>query len=96
MSSIIIADAGPLIALAKIDHLNLLHQMYGEVLIPPAIFKELAVDSQKLNAIKPVPLLRGIKEKYLSCKPPERSETHHFRRFGGFRSALPTLQKSLT
>jgi predicted nucleic acid-binding protein len=47
MSSIIIADAGPLIALAKIDHLNLLHQMYGDVLIPPAIFKELAVDSQK-------------------------------------------------
>jgi len=47
MSSVIVADAGPLIALAKIGHLNLLHQMYGDVLIPSAIFKELAVDSQK-------------------------------------------------
>lgn len=47
MSSIVVADAGPLIALAKIDHLNLLHQMYGEVLIPPAILKELALESHK-------------------------------------------------
>ncbi len=47
MNAIIVADAGPLIALAKIGHLNLLHQMYGEVLIPPAILKELAVDTHK-------------------------------------------------
>ncbi|OQY54361.1 MAG: hypothetical protein DRR08_13810 [Candidatus Parabeggiatoa sp. nov. 2] len=47
MSSIVVADAGPLIALAKIDLLNLLHQMYGEVLIPPTILKELALESHK-------------------------------------------------
>jgi hypothetical protein len=52
-----------------------------------------------LNAIKPVPVptpggIRGIKEKYLSCKPPERSETHHFRRFGGFRGAKVVYKKA--
>jgi len=36
-SSLIVADAGPLIALACIEHLELLRQRYGEILIPPAV-----------------------------------------------------------
>jgi hypothetical protein len=47
MSSIVVADAGPLIALAKIDLLNYRNQMYGEVLIPPTNLKELALESHK-------------------------------------------------
>ncbi len=46
-SSLIVADAGPLIALARIEHLELLRQRYGEILIPPAVLTELALESQK-------------------------------------------------
>ena len=46
-SSLIVADAGPLIALARIEHLELLRQRYGEILIPPAVFTELALESQR-------------------------------------------------
>lgn len=34
-------DAGPLIALAKIDRLDLLALLYGRVVIPPAVHREL-------------------------------------------------------
>ena len=34
---IVVADAGPLIALARIQHLTLLQQPYGETFIPPAV-----------------------------------------------------------
>ena len=47
MNSIVVADAGPLIALAKIEYLNIIHNMYGDILIPTAVFKELAIETNK-------------------------------------------------
>ena len=43
--SVVVSDTGPLIALAKIDKLYLLGDMFGEVLIPPAVHRELLAKS---------------------------------------------------
>jgi len=48
--SIIIADASPLIALATIDQLELLHKLYQNVLIPEAVEQELMLDSNMAGA----------------------------------------------
>ncbi len=36
----VVSNAGPLIALSKLNALTLLHGLYGEVLLPPAVFRE--------------------------------------------------------
>lgn len=41
MRRIVIADAGPLIALARIDKLDLLHQLFGQVTVTTQIAREL-------------------------------------------------------
>ena len=37
----VVSDTGPLIALAKVDQLNLLQVLFREVHIPPAVHYEL-------------------------------------------------------
>jgi len=37
---IVVADSGPLIALAKIGKLHILHELFGEVVIPRAVWVE--------------------------------------------------------
>lgn len=44
---IVVADSGPLIALARIDHIFLLERLFGTVLVPPAVHAELALGSGK-------------------------------------------------
>lgn len=39
----IVSSTGPLIALAKIDHLAVLEQLFGKVLIPTVVYRELFV-----------------------------------------------------
>lgn len=62
---IVISDITPLISLLKINRLDLLEKLFGEVLIPQAVFNELTVDerfhleadqikSEKFIAVKPV------------------------------------------
>jgi len=46
----VVADTGPLIALATVDRLALLHRRYEAVVIPPAVHAELAVDSDRPGA----------------------------------------------
>lgn len=41
---IIISDSGPLISLMKAERLNLLQSLYGEVLIPEAVFSEVTTN----------------------------------------------------
>ena len=45
-----VADAGPLIALARVGRLQLLQQMYGQGLIPPAVHRETRTDSARPGA----------------------------------------------
>jgi predicted nucleic acid-binding protein len=39
---IVVCDASPVIALAAVEHLELLHALYGEVVLPRAVRDEIA------------------------------------------------------
>jgi predicted nucleic acid-binding protein len=47
VTGIVVADAGPLIGLARIDRLDLLHVLYGTVVIPTSVLSELRVSSDR-------------------------------------------------
>jgi predicted nucleic acid-binding protein len=49
--AVVISDAGPLIALAKIDHLNLLHLLFGSVLVTKAVIAE-CIDGKSEDATR--------------------------------------------
>jgi len=40
---IVVSDSSPLITLARAHHLELLHEFYGQVLIPPEVHEEVTV-----------------------------------------------------
>lgn len=42
----VVSNAGPLIALAQIDQFDLLQLLYGEIVIPPAVHKEVVTFGQ--------------------------------------------------
>ena len=43
----VVADAGPVIGLARIGRLNLLRKLFGTVAIPPQVFQELKLSSDR-------------------------------------------------
>lgn len=43
---IVVSDTTPLISLLKINRIDLLEKLFGEVLIPVAVFNELTVDKR--------------------------------------------------
>lgn len=47
MNGVVIADSSPLIGLARIDQLDLLHLLYEEIWIPPAVQTELKPNAQR-------------------------------------------------
>ncbi len=62
----IIADSGPLIALAVIDQLELLHKLYSTVIAPPAVWHEVTVKGQDMPGAQAVSQL-----KWLTIRKPE-------------------------
>lgn len=40
MSRPVVSDAGPLISLVQIDHLHLLRDLYGQIVVPPTVARE--------------------------------------------------------
>ena len=50
---IVISDTTPLISLLKINRIDLLEKLFGDVLIPQAVFEELTIDERfRLEADK--------------------------------------------
>lgn len=47
---IVVSDSSPLIALASVGRLELLHALYGEILIPEAVRDEVSVDIDRPGA----------------------------------------------
>lgn len=67
---IVVSDTTPLISLLKINRLNLLEKLFGEVLIPQAVFNELTVDerfSLEADQIK--------RESFIAVKPVNNPES---------------------
>lgn len=50
MKSVVVSDAGPLIALAKLDLLSLLPQIFSTVYIPKTVFEEATKNQQREDA----------------------------------------------
>ncbi|MBK1703416.1 DUF3368 domain-containing protein [Halochromatium glycolicum] len=50
MSTIVVADAGPLIALARIERLSLLASLYGPVIVPEIVLSELRLGLDRPGA----------------------------------------------
>ena len=50
MTGIVVADTGPLIALGRVECLKLLHDLYKDILIPPAVHDELRLGSGRPGA----------------------------------------------
>ncbi len=50
MNGVVVADAGPLIGLARIDRLSLLTALYGSVVIPESVRAELGLDADRPGA----------------------------------------------
>jgi len=58
---IVISDATPVISLLKIGRLDILREMYGEIVIPEAVFCELTANPafpEEAEAVKTCPFLR--------------------------------------
>ena len=65
---IVISDTTPLISLLKINRIDLLEKLFGDVLIPQAVFEELTIDERFR--------LEGQKQRH-SC--PSATHLHRFR-----------------
>lgn len=57
----VVSNTGPLVALAKIDQLALLEQLFSEVLVPPAVHRELLAKSGPESTRLDDALVRFIK-----------------------------------
>jgi predicted nucleic acid-binding protein len=47
---VIVSDAGPLIVLLKISHLQILEELFGKIVIPVAVYDEITVKEQERKA----------------------------------------------
>ena len=60
---IVISDTTPLISLMKIGQLSLLNKLFGEVLIPSAVFDELVINSKfpdESRQIRECPFIKRV------------------------------------
>ena len=46
MSKVVISDSACLIALSKIDRLNILQALFSQIIIPEAVYQEVVVDGK--------------------------------------------------
>ena len=51
MSKAVITNAGPLVALAKLNLLHLLKQLYGRVQFPRSVYEEVVIEGIRCRSI---------------------------------------------
>ena len=67
MTGIVVADTGPLIALARAGYLELLQELYQEILIPPAVHDELCLGSNRPGSKR---IAEAIEQDWLHIRKP--------------------------
>ena len=67
------SDASPLVNLARIDRMDLLHQLYGQVLIPEAVFEEVVVEGRGQPGADAVRAADWIRTRSIDNEPLARS-----------------------
>ena len=73
MTRIVIADTGPLIALARAGYLELLHALYQEILIPPAVYDELCLGSNRPGSKR---IAEAVEQEWLHiCRPSSKTSS---------------------
>jgi predicted nucleic acid-binding protein len=86
---IVVSDAGPLIALAKVDRLNVLQELFDEICIPLAVHRELfaklGLESSRLEdalqdfvQVAPSPTVSPAVAKATSRLHPGEREASHW------------------
>ena len=66
MTRVVVSDAGPLIALARVRHLDLLRRMYRQIRVPPAVHTEFALRSGRPGARE---LAHAVEAGWIAVKP---------------------------
>jgi predicted nucleic acid-binding protein len=66
----VVADAGPLIALAKIEKVHLLHDLYQQVVTGPAVYTEAVTAGLAMNAADADVLNEAYQQGHLVVRPP--------------------------
>lgn len=66
----VVADAGPLIALAKVDRLPLLTALYQQIVTGPTVFTEAVTAGLAMNAADAIILEQAYSERVLSVRHP--------------------------
>lgn len=79
MSKIIVSDASPLIALAKLDHLKLLFCSFSEVHIPNAVYLETTSTAQRQDTQRIIEFVKEYDEK--QCFIHHDLKDHKYRAF---------------
>jgi predicted nucleic acid-binding protein len=62
---IVVSNASPLINLAAIGRLDLLHQLYGRIVIPRAVYREIVVDGTGQSGSDQVKTLEWIETRWV-------------------------------
>ncbi|MEB3337372.1 MAG: hypothetical protein VKJ46_07925 [Leptolyngbyaceae bacterium] len=62
---IVVSDTSPITNLAAIFHLDLIRQLYGKVVIPAAVYRELTMVGDEIPGCREVQTLDWIKLGYL-------------------------------
>jgi len=66
---LIVADAGPLIAFARIERLDLIHQIFGEIVLPDAVYNELVIRGQGQPGAQEIAQSSWIKRQAIDTEP---------------------------
>jgi predicted nucleic acid-binding protein len=67
---IVVADTGPLIALAKIKSLHLLHELYQQIITGPVVYTEAVTAGQAMNAGDAADLNEAYQQGILTVRTP--------------------------